>query len=44
MIIENIGFQMDIAPTVIGLKDSDSGISTAGVEFVLNIGVNYYFK
>jgi hypothetical protein len=32
---------MDFVPTLIGLKSDDYKVS--GVEFVLNLGLNFYF-
>lgn len=40
---EKLSLQMDIGPAFISLKDKDTSISESGVEFVVNLGINYYF-
>ncbi len=39
-----LSVQTDIGPYCIMLKDSKSSLEQNGLEFVLNFGVNYYFK
>lgn len=40
---EKLSVQMDIGPAFISLNDKDTSVSESGVEFVANLGVNFYF-
>jgi len=40
---KNISLQMDMGPAFIALNDKDTDESVGGVEYVVNIGINYYF-
>jgi len=42
-VIEHLGLNVDIGPAYISLKDSDTSEKEDGVEWVINVGVNYYF-
>lgn len=35
--------QADFGPSIIALKDKDSSVAVEGVEFIVNIGVTWYF-
>jgi len=39
---DQMSFQADIGPAYILLGDRDTEVSLAGIEIVLNLGVNYY--
>jgi len=39
-----ISVQSDIGPVYVALKDTKSSLTQSGLEFVLNFGVNFYFK
>jgi hypothetical protein len=39
---KRLSLQMDLGPAYIGLTDGDTTVSVNGVEFVLNLGINYY--
>jgi|SRR3989339_73034 len=40
---EKFSFQMDFGPAYISVKDDDTSESVAGLEYVVNFGINYYF-
>jgi len=40
--IRNISIQLDIGPAYIYLKDKDVSVTVDGIEYVVNIGINYY--
>ena len=40
---DNFTFNFDIGPVLIGLTDTNRDISSNGVQWVLNAGLNYYF-
>lgn len=40
---KKFSLQLDFGPAYISLKDKDTSISDGGIEFVANIGVNFYF-
>ena len=40
----HLSVQTDIGPYYIMVKDSESSLEQNGLEFVLNFGVNYYFR
>jgi hypothetical protein len=40
---KNFAVSMDIGPVYITLKDKDTSLDESGVDFVLNLGLNYYF-
>ncbi len=39
----NLGISLDIGPAYISLKDKDTAEREKGIDFVLNIGLTYYF-
>jgi hypothetical protein len=39
----NFGLSLDIGPAYITLKDKDTSLDESGVDFVLNLGLTYYF-
>jgi hypothetical protein len=39
-----LSLQCDFGPAFVSLSDNNSGISQTSVEFVVNLGINYYFK
>lgn len=39
----DFGLSLDMGPAYINLKDSDTGEREKGIDFVLNIGLTYYF-
>lgn len=41
---KRVSVQTDAGPFYIMLKDNDSSLAQSGLEFVLNFGVNFYFK
>jgi len=41
---KRLSVQTDAGPFYIMLKDSDSSLKQNGLEFVINFGVNFYFK
>ena len=42
--LEPFSLQLDLGPAIITLNDEDSSESVSGVEYVINIGLNYYFR
>lgn len=40
---KNLSLTTDIGPAYISLKDADGKKSSEGIEYVVNVGVNYYF-
>lgn len=40
---KNFSILLDLGPAIISLQDKDYSASASGVEFVVNIGFNYYF-
>ena len=41
---KNMSFQADIGPAYVSLSDSSSSLNSSGLEFVINLGVNWYVK
>jgi len=41
---DRLSFQLDIGPAFINLTDKNYSIGQAGVEYVVNFGINYYFR
>jgi len=39
----SLSLQLDIGPAMISLSDTDTSVSVSGMEFVANLGINYYF-
>ncbi len=42
--VKNMSFLMDFGPAMIVLEDNSTQTSVNGIEFVVNIGINYYFR
>ncbi|MDI6792092.1 MAG: hypothetical protein QME81_04395 [bacterium] len=42
-LMKNLSLTTDIGPAYISLKDDDKDESEKGMEYVVNVGVNYYF-
>lgn len=40
----DLGVSLDIGPAYVSLKDKDTAEREKGIDFVLNIGLTYYFK
>jgi len=43
-ITKKLTLNLDIGPVYTNLMDTDSDISVSGMDWVVNIGVNFYFK
>jgi len=41
---KKLAIQLDLGPAFISLTDSDYSESVSGIEYVVNFGINYYFK
>lgn len=39
----SLGFQLDFGPAWINLEDDEISTSVEGIEYIVNIGINYYF-
>lgn len=37
-------FNLDIGPAFIGLKEDEFDLDVSGLEWIFNLGINYYFK
>ena len=42
-VLPHLGLQADFGPAYVHIKDTASSLSDGGVEFVFNLGANYYF-
>lgn len=40
---KKFSFQFDFGPALIGLFDRNTRLSVGGIEFIINLGTNYYF-
>ena len=41
---KNFSMQMDIGPALVSLTDTSTSLSNPGLEYVVNFGVNWYWK
>ncbi|MFW6134236.1 MAG: hypothetical protein ACOC5R_01510 [Elusimicrobiota bacterium] len=41
---KNLSFQLDIGPAYIALSDKNYDVSEDGIEFIANMGINWYFS
>lgn len=41
---ERFALSADIGPVYVGLSEDEFDLSVSGIEFVVNLGVNFYFK
>ncbi len=41
---KRLSVQTDVGPYYMTLKDDKSSVEKSGLEFVINFGVNFYFK
>ena len=41
---KKLAIQLDLGPAFISLTDSEYSESVSGIEYVVNFGMNYYFK
>ena len=39
----HVGVQADIGPAYVSLRDAATALSADGIEYVMNVGINYYF-
>lgn len=40
----NYGISLDIGPAYISIKDKDTSLDESGIDFILNLGLTYYFE
>jgi hypothetical protein len=43
-ITKRFTFNLDIGPAFIGLEEDELNLSVEGIEYVFNLGINFYFK
>jgi len=41
--IKNLSLQLDLGPTLISIQDKQTSESVSGIEYIVNLGINYYF-
>ena len=42
-VLPHVGIQADLGPAYVDLKDTATSLSAGGIEFIFNVGINYYF-